>query len=92
MNVSVRIPEPHQENFINKVMGCFPEAFYNAENTLLEEILFMKCMIAGMHTHGWLCSDAIAYCKCMEEVNPSLDEDLAISRMARIRSKYKEIF
>ncbi len=92
MNVHTSIPQPNQEDYINIVMKSFPETFWNAENTSLEDIFFMKCMIAGLHTQGWLRHDAIAYCKCMEEVNPSLDEEIALARMARIRSKYKEIF
>ncbi len=37
---------------------------------------------------GWNVQDVILYISSMEEVSPGLDEDVAISRMNQIRSKY----
>jgi len=37
---------------------------------------------------GWNVQDVVLYILCMEEVSPGLDEDVAISRMNQIRSKY----
>lgn len=45
--------------------------------------------ISGMEAKGWSEEDAIAYTKCMEEINPELDEDTAIAEMTKISKKYK---
>jgi hypothetical protein len=37
---------------------------------------------------GWNVQDVVLYILCMEEVSPGLNEDVAISRMNQIRSKY----
>lgn len=44
--------------------------------------------IEQTHNEGFSVEDSVAYCKCLEEVNPTLDEDIALARMDRIRSKY----
>lgn len=44
--------------------------------------------ILQLYRSGFTVKDAAAYCRCMEEVNPSLDEDVALKRMSYIRSKY----
>ncbi len=37
---------------------------------------------------GWSIDDTLAYCRCFEEVNPSLDEAVALQRMAKLEAKY----
>jgi hypothetical protein len=44
--------------------------------------------IGNLHKLGFTVDDATAYCRCMEEVNPDLDEHVALERMEKIRSKY----
>jgi hypothetical protein len=41
-----------------------------------------------LHRDGFSVDDAVAYLSCMEEVDPSLDEDVALERMNSIRAKY----
>lgn len=44
--------------------------------------------IRQQHSEGWSLDDAIAWNRCLEEVNPLLDEATALERMERISSKY----
>lgn len=44
--------------------------------------------IRQQHSKGWSVADAVAWNRCLEEVNPDLDEATALTRMARIASKY----
>jgi hypothetical protein len=37
---------------------------------------------------GFSIGDAIAFAQCWEEVDPSMDEDTALRRMAEIQKKY----
>lgn len=46
-------------------------------------------MLRTLHREGFTVTDAVAYSQCMEECNPELDEDVALARMDRIRSKYE---
>jgi len=39
---------------------------------------------------GWSIPDIVSYISCMEEINPDLDEDIAVSRMVAIRNKYPD--
>jgi hypothetical protein len=80
----------NEEAFINKVFNWFPEEFWNAEVTTLEDILLMRRTIADLHKQKYSFIDAINYCRCFEEVSPDLDEDIAITRMTAIRGKYPE--
>lgn len=40
---------------------------------------------------GWKRWDIIRYLCSLEHVNPTLDEDVALKRMAEITSKYREV-
>ena len=41
-----------------------------------------------LHLDGFSVLDAMEYCLCFEEVNPLLDEEVALKRMELIRNKY----
>lgn len=59
---------------------------------VIEDSLDLKMIQSEIETliqKGWSPNDVIAYVSCMEEVNPMLDEFVAISRMSNILSKYK---
>ena len=55
-----------------------------------EDFGIVKAGIEGLHQDGFTLSDAISYTACLEEVNPSLNEDIALERMAKIRGKYEK--
>jgi hypothetical protein len=41
-----------------------------------------------MKDRGFTVEDAVAYVRCIEDVNPDLDEDVALARMSEISKKY----
>ena len=49
-----------------------------------------KYVIAHLYNSGFTISEAVAYCECMEEFNPTLDESVALKRMYDIRLQVKE--
>jgi len=44
--------------------------------------------VIDLHSMGFSTTDAVAYSRLLEEVNPELDETYAITQMERIMSKY----
>lgn len=48
----------------------------------------IKASIERLEKRWFTIDDAVAYMKCTEELNPSLDEDVALKRMDKISSKY----
>ena len=44
--------------------------------------------MAGLQRDGFSADDAVAYCRCLEELSPDLDEEVALTRMARLRARY----
>jgi hypothetical protein len=44
--------------------------------------------IDRMKDRGFTVEDAVAYVRCIEDVNPDLDEDVALARMSEISKKY----
>ena len=62
------------EKMLNTVNAVDSEFFRIYANALLED--------------GWSMNDVVALLNCMEEFNPSLDEETALARMATIQSKY----
>lgn len=49
----------------------------------------ITALVSRFFHKGWTLEDAIAYCRCTEEVNPTLDEDIALTRMNVLSLKYK---
>jgi hypothetical protein len=45
-------------------------------------------LISDLYQNGWAVIDAARYISCLEEINPELDEALAISRMQKLVDKY----
>jgi nitric oxide reductase activation protein len=58
---------------------CCPEVKQHIERAI-EKFFF----------EGWTVADMVLYFSCLEEFNPSLDEDVALKCMATIAAKYKE--
>lgn len=50
----------------------------------------MGIFIRSLFFDGFSVDDAVAYCQCMEEFNPTLEEDVALERMDKLREKYKK--
>jgi len=66
--------------FINSVLRKLPERIHNNQ--------FLIDLIGKLFDCEFSLEDAISYMRCTEEVSPFLDEDLALSRMKKISSKY----
>jgi len=49
--------------------------------------LVSEC-VAYFIDEGWSPEDVVAYCKCFGEVDPGLDEAVAVNRMEKILNKY----
>ena len=56
---------------------------------LPEDFGKVQAGIEGLHRDGFSTKDAISYVACWEEIDPFLEEEVALDRMLRIRSKYK---
>lgn len=74
------------DSFIAQVMQQVPEIRVNKE-----EVNFTD-LIRNMHRKKYTIDDAVAYCRCFEEVNPELNEDEAIARMEAIQEKYVPVW
>ena len=46
--------------------------------------------IGGLQKDGFTTDEAVAYCMCTEEFNPTLDETVALRRMAAIMDKVEK--
>jgi len=66
-------------NILNKI----PET-NDPEDKVLAENLAKRYLNAG-----WSPVDIVKFIMCIENFNPDLDESIALSRMAAIRSKYE---
>ena len=77
-----------QETFLNIVFSRMPKVFYMAENCSLEELLALKEDAKRMQVRGWELNDVVSYMKCLVYASPELDEDIALTRMAKIKAKY----
>lgn len=54
-----------------------------------EDILSLEKKAKYLIMAEWEENDIVVYLKCMEEYDPSLDEDIALARMKKISDKYK---
>ena len=63
---------------VNKAITVKDESDLNIVNLVIK-----RCYI-----RGFTVNDAVRYCKCLEEVNPALDETVALKRMDQISAKY----
>lgn len=53
-----------------------------------QDLQSVKLNLENLHDMSMTILDAIAYCKCLEEVNPDLAEKEALQRMDSVLSKY----
>jgi len=70
-----------QDEYITAVMSRLPDIDP-------KEIKYVLMCCEQCQREGFSIEDAARYCRCTEHVNPDLDEDIALARMAKIRSKY----
>lgn len=68
---------------INRVMNRLPEL--DADDAKM-----IASIARGFLASGWSEDDVVRYLRCHEFVNPDLDEEVALARMARIRERYKK--
>lgn len=54
-----------------------------------DDVARLDRSIEGMQGRGFTVCDAVELCWCIENVNPELDEDIALKRMARIEARVK---
>lgn len=47
--------------------------------------------IDQLHADGFTVSDAVDYVRCLEEVDPGLEEGIALARMQHIRTRYVKL-
>lgn len=74
-----------QKEFVERVLRRFPQISDNPVENHLE------CFIGDIgekFKQGWDYSDVVAYVKTFEEASPDLEEDVALTRRARIEAKY----
>lgn len=73
-----------EDEFVQRVFKKLPvlAAEYKEQNEHLIRQRFQK---------GWSFEDVIAWERCTEEVNPDLDEEVALNRMAVIEKKYEKV-
>lgn len=83
----VKLPEELTHNAsLEKVMQSLPEIADEQDKKMIEANV--KQLIAL----GVKLEDIIAYMKCHEEVNPELDEAIALRRMKAIADKYPGLY
>lgn len=68
---------------INNILDKIPDTI-DPQDKLLAERLAKKFL-----DDGWSIPDIVNFIMCIEHFNPELDESIALSRMAAIRSKYE---
>lgn len=71
------------EQFKAAVWRCLP---------VVTDQLDVECTnrcIEQYHEQGWTIADTADFCRCLEHVNPELDEDVALNRMSRIIDRVK---
>lgn len=90
------VPEPSTRNgkcvscrnkentFVQKAFARLPSFSLERDRELTDRLLRRH------YAKGWHIDDAVAFCKCLEDVNPTLDEAVALSRMTALRIKYGE--
>ncbi len=75
-------------------MTTTPEQFVSAGIARLpaipdpHDLAAVRCGLRGMCLEGFTLEDAVAFSRCLQEVDPTLDEAEALARMAAIRSRY----
>ena len=68
---------------INIILDKIPDTI-DPQDKFLAERLAKKFL-----NDGWSVTDIVNFIMCIENFNPELDENIALSRMAAIRSKYE---
>lgn len=71
-------------NFAASVLARLPEVTDPRDLGLIRE------HAARLGEEGWTCEEAVSLLRNMEEVNPDLSEDVALRRMATIRSNVEK--
>lgn len=49
----------------------------------------IACLIQQLAREGWSVEETASYCRCFEEVNPQLPEDIALARIEEIKTRVK---
>ncbi len=73
---------PTQKQFVDQVMSRLPKIPDE------RDIPMLQLDAAKYFDEGWTVNDTVAYFRCMEEVNPELEEGIALARMHAIIKKY----
>lgn len=67
----------------------FTQAVISHFDILPEDFNKVTAGVEGLYRDGFSLEDAIAYVNCWEEIDPFLNEDIAIDRMVKIRKGYE---
>ena len=70
--------------YMNKLFPLLSHLEYQDDRTML------LAEIQRKQDAGWTWDDAFEFIRCFEEYNPSLAEDVALSKMAYLERKYKK--
>lgn len=74
-----------KQSFIEKVSRMVGLQRLQEPTDVIEHI---KHFIGVSFDAGWEYADVVTYVRCMEEIHPEMDEDIALDRMSSVRSKY----
>ncbi len=72
------------EEFSKKVLRSLPSLTDSHDLEMME-----KHTLPELFKKNFRVVDAIAYCNCCEEVNPDMDEDVALLRMKLLMDSYE---
>lgn len=75
------------KDHIQKIILALPAYAINNEYDLNSIIMVAN----DLYNKNWTLDDIISFLYCMEEVNPLLDEEIALTRMKRLDIKYSNI-
>ena len=75
------------KDHIQKIILALPAYVINNEYDLNSIIMVAN----DLYNKNWTLDDIISFLYCMEEVNPLLDEEIALTRMKRLDIKYSNI-
>lgn len=75
------------KDHIQKIILALPAYVINNEYDLNSIIMVAN----DLYNKNWTLDDIISFLYCMEEVNPMLDEEIALTRMKRLDIKYSNI-
>ena len=74
--------------FVERVMRRALDSFEAPPELTPHETALVRMTIAQLHGRGFSEIDAVRYVRCIEHMDPSLDEDVALGRMKVLTDKY----